>query len=280
MPSLLEKIDAHQDRLLARADRTADAAERVVRRIWLDLVAAIKAGGPWFRVQRACAHILKSLPQAAHIVAEDLAGVAQDSAQWTAETLVEKLTERQAREVLRRRGVLFEAERGEVEQMLIGAILPTISVEQVNQVLFAHGWLDRLKAMTKLADPETLASRIASLVQDGFSISSIAREIRPVVQGVQASARRVARTAGLWIAHEAEFHTYEQLGTMVSGYQIHAVLDHATRPEHRKRDGRKYYREPRAGQRGFGEMPRPPREADGKWAFNCRCFLSPILAGG
>lgn len=280
MPSLAALADAHQERLLARADRTADAAERAVRKVWLALMAAIKAGGPWFQVQRACVAALRSLPEAAHIVAEDLAGVAQDSARWTAETIAEKLTDRQALTLLRRRG-LIEAERGDLTDLLIGVILPPISAEQVNQVLFAHGWLERLKSLTRLADPITLASRIASLVQDGVPISTIAREIRPVVQGVQTAARRTARTAGLWIAHSAELHTYETgLPELIEGYQVRAVLDHATRPEHRKRDGRKYYREPKSGQKGFGEMPRPPREADGTWSFNCRCWLSPILAAG
>lgn len=66
-------------------------------------------------------------------------------------------------------------------------------------------------------------------------------------------------------------------GDLIIGYQIHAVLDEQTRPEHRERDGTVYYRDPGPGQKGMDEMPRPPREADGNMAWNCRCMLTPVL---
>jgi hypothetical protein len=287
MPSLTTLHDERQDLLLARADRTADAAERVVRRVWLDLLAAIREGGAHVRTR--CAAILRQLPHAAAIVAQDLAGVAQDSARWTARHVAAELTAEQRERVLRGRvlptGIypkvesLFEDERGQDDPLLVGLILPTLTGDQVNAVLRDHGWFDRIQKLTRLANPDTLAARIGALMQAGESIQKIAREIRPLVQGVQTSARRVARTAGLFIAHEAELATYEGLAEMIEGYTIHAVRDHATRPEHLKRDGTKYYRNPKPGQRGLDEMPRPPREADGTWAFNCRCWLSPLLSG-
>lgn len=280
MPSLVSLADAHQDRLLARADRSADAAERAVRQVWLAVLAAIKAGGPPHVVHAAVRHALRQLPAVAGVVRADLAGVAIDSARWSAATIAGKLTRRQ-------RARLFEKEDGSgiaaaaipdpSDNLVIGAILPTITAEQVNAVLYSSGWEGRIQALTRLASPDVLAARVGAMMRQGATIQQIAREIRPAVQGVQVVARRTARTAGLWIAHEAELHTYDQLGDMIEGYQIHAVLDHATRPEHRRRDGQKFYRVPRAGQKGFDQMPRPPREADGSWAFNCRCFLSPIL---
>ncbi len=303
MPALAALADAHQERLLARADRTADAAERAVRAVWLDLLAVIRAGGPWFQVHAAASRVLRSLPGAAYVAIEDLVEVARDSAKWTAGAVVGKLDEAQRARVfstksptfipnanpfitesigsnteLRAFSTLLETERGDPESLLVGLILPPIGRDDVLRVIYAAGWTERLQALTRLAAPEALASRIATLVTAGESIAKIAREIRPLVQGVQASARRVARTAGLWVAHSAELTTYEGLSEIIEGYQVHAVLDHATRPEHRKRDGTKYYRVPKAGQKGFEEMPRPPREADGSWAFNCRCYLSPILA--
>jgi len=253
----------------------------------LQLLAAIAAGGHWFRIYAATRAALHMLPQAAKVVADDLVGVATDSAKWTARTVAKKLTKRQRFAVLERRTNLFppgsESPFDEPPlDLIVGAILPPLTKEQIDRMVNAHGWTDRIQALTKLANPESLATQIASMWQAGKSVAEIAREIRPLVQGVQTSARRVARTAGLWIAHEAELHTYEQLGDIIEGYTVNAVLDHATRPEHRKRDGDKFYRVPGPGQKSFYEMPRPPRESpkDGNvWAFNCRCFLSPILAG-
>ena len=113
-------------------------------------------------------------------------------------------------------------------------------------------------------------------------LQRIAADIRPAVQGVVTSARRVARTAGLWIAHEAELHVYEEgLSDIVVGYTVRAVVDEATRKKHRERNGTAYYRHPKAGQLGYDSMPRPPRESPkdgGGWSFNCRCFLDPILS--
>lgn len=272
--------DRRQDRLLARADRAADSAESVVRGVWLRLLAAVEAGGPYFVVRRRAAAALRSLPAAAHAVRAELGGVARDAARWAAEALAKTLTaDRRAKLLLRRRGVL-EREDEPLADPLVGHILPSLTTGQVDAVLLRHGWGERLQALTRLVEPEALASEVATLVSGGKTIDEIARLIRPRVQGVQTAARRVARTAGLWVAHEAELHTYDQLGDLVVGYEVRAVLDHATRPEHRKRDGTKYYREPKAGQKGMKDMPHPPRESDGSWAFNCRCFLVPLLDQG
>ncbi len=282
MTTLATAAEAHQDRLLARADRSADAAERVVRKVWRRLLDVIKAGGSHFEVHAAALAALRSLPTVANNVLDDLAGTARDAAEWSAEAIVRRLTAAQREHILRTRPAqprqpLLEDDRfREIEKL----VLPPLPLDRIHAVVYQAGWVERVQALTSLANPVVLAARIANGVQSGQSVAEIARDIRPALQGVQSAARRVARTAGLWIAHEAELHTYEQLGDMVRGYQVHAVLDHATRPEHRARDGRKYYREPKAGQDGFDEMPRPPRESpkDGStWSWNCRCFLSPIL---
>jgi hypothetical protein len=70
---------------------------------------------------------------------------------------------------------------------------------------------------------------------------------------------------------------HSQLGDLVAGWQIHATLDERTRPEHAARNGTIYWIHPKAGQRGVDEMPHPPMEADGSTAWNCRCFLTPVL---
>lgn len=268
--------EPHQDRLLARADRAADAAEAVVRDVWGDLLAILEKGGPWHAVHAAAARALRRLPHAGRAVTAELVGTARASARWTADRLARALTAVERRRLLG--GQLLEKEETLAgDSLLLAVLLPSLEDAQIHEVLHAAGWGERIQALSALADPEVLAGRMATLLAQGQSVAEVARAIRPQVQNVQTVARRVARTAGLWIAHEAELACYDRLGPLIKGYRVNAVLDRATRPEHRARDGQEFYRSPGSGQTGFEEMPRPPREADGSWAFNCRCWLEPIL---
>jgi SPP1 gp7 family putative phage head morphogenesis protein len=268
--------DAHPDRLHARADARADAAGAAVLRVWLDTLRAIKSGGSWPVVYTACRHALHSLPRAADSVAEDLKAAHRDAATWTAEKLARALPRYARSHLLRRRG-LVENTPTETD-LLVGVLLPPLDAAAVQRVVYASGWAQTVQRLTALAAPDMLAARIATYVTQGLSVQKIAQQIRPLLDDVQTSARRVARTAGLWVAHEAERDVYRGLeGDLISGYTVRAVLDSRTRPEHRKRDGRQFFVRPGPGQRPMSECPHPPREADGSWAFNCRCFLTPIL---
>lgn len=132
--------------------------------------------------------------------------------------------------------------------------------------------------LTKLFDVDRIAATVWQGIADGKDRRAIAKDLAAKLNGDMVAARRVARTEGLRVATATTLQTAEQLGDDVIGYQIHAVLDERTRPEHRKRDGTIYYRNPGPGQKGFNEMPQPPQEPDGTIAFNCRCFLSPVWA--
>jgi SPP1 gp7 family putative phage head morphogenesis protein len=279
MPRTIPSIDAHQDRLLSRADASADRAGDAVRSVWLDLLRAIKAGGSWPVAFAAARSALSALPGVAHTVAADLAAAHRDSAKWTAEKLARTLPAPVRAHALRRRGLLEDAESE--TNLLVGMLLPPIDAAAVHRAVYASGWVQAFGRLTALAAPDALAARIATLVQQGLSVQKIAREIRPVVEGVQASARQIARTAGLFVSHEAERETYRGLeGDLILGYTVRAVLDERTRPAHRARDGQQFYIRPGPGQRQMSECPHPPREADGSWAFNCRCWLEPILDVG
>ena len=277
MPRTLPGTDQHQDRLLSRADANADAAGAAVLRVWLDTLRVIKTGGSWPVVFAAARNALHALPAVGRLVADDLAKAHRDAATWTAAKLATTLPRPARLHLLRRRGLLEDA-RAESD-LLAGVLLPPLDPVAVQRVVYASGWQQALQRLTTLAAPDTLAGRIASAVQQGFTVRQIADQIRPILDGLQTSARRVARTAGLWVAHEAERDVYRGLeGDVIAGYQIRAVLDSRTRPEHRKRDGQRFYVRPTAGQRPMSECPHPPREADGSWAFNCRCYLAPILS--
>ena len=269
--------DAHQDRLLARAEASADAAERAVRAVWLDLLRVIKAGGPWPLVQAAARHALRQLPAIGHVVVADLVRAHRDAATWTAAKLADTLPQRHRLTLLRRRGLIEDV--ASVTDLLANLLLPALDEQTVLRTVYRAGWSGAFGRLTALAAPDALAARIAAAVGAGRSVQQIARDIRPLVQEVQASARRVARTAGLWVAHEAERDVYRGLeGDLIAGYTVRAVLDRATRKEHRERDGHQFFCRPTAGQRGMDQCPHPPREANGSWAFNCRCYLTPILA--
>lgn len=290
MTTLARAAERQQDAVLARADRSADAAERVVRGVWLKLLAVMKAGGHWGQVYHAALAVLRGLPAAAHVVAADLVEAGKDARATTRRLIVRhvpaaRLVPRLARHLTRlpalaptAPGGLLEDEHDPPAAALL-ELLPGPSDDAIRRVVYAAGWVQRLQSLTALAQPEHLAATIASGAAQGLSALELARQVRPLVQGVQTSARRVARTAGLWVAHAVEHQQLEEgLGDLIEGWKVNAVLDHATRPEHRKRDGTVYWKRPRPGQKGTGEMPHPPREYDGSWSFNCRCWLSPELA--
>ena len=116
-------------------------------------------------------------------------------------------------------------------------------------MIYRGDWAKRFASLTRLALPGTLAAAIARGTLELKHPYEIARDIRPLVQNVQVSARRIARTECLRIAHTVQMDTYEKLGDMVIGYQVHAVLDSRTRPAHRERDGFIYYKNPKGDQR-------------------------------
>lgn len=279
MPRTLPAIDSHQERLLARADRSADAAERGIRRVWVDLLRSIRAGGPWLTVYQRAAHILRQLPAVAHDVAADLVGLHRDAATWSAGKLATTLPRYARAHLLRRAGLLEDA--ASETDLLAGVLLPPLDAQAVARVVYGSGWWQTFQSLTTLGAPDSLAARIAAGVTQGLSVQRIAASIKPFVQDVQASARRVARTAGLYVAHEAERHVYSQLeGDLIAGYTVRAVIDRVTRPTHRARDGQQFHCRPVGNQRPMSECPHPPKEADGSWAFNCRCWLEPILSVG
>lgn len=264
----LRRLHSQEEQLLARSEAAADAVERAVRRLWRRLLAELVPGTPWFVVQRRVAAILRELPATIATVADSLAGTVADSVAAARETVRGAV-----------RPVMEDTTATErAMQFAFDAILPAPTEEQVRRIVYSSNWQRRFAELTTLADPDTLAATVASSIARGDTPRQAAAAIRPIVQDVQASARRIARHETIRTAHEARFAAYEELGDFVEGYQIHAVLDGRTRPEHRRRDGTTYYRNPQPGQLGFDRMPRPPMEADGSVAFNCRCYLTPILS--
>lgn len=169
-------------------------------------------------------------------------------------------------------------------------LFPPLSLDRVAEIVRGRSgsldWVSRLSAATRLAAPEQLAGIITRSYSQGKTQQQIAKDLLPAVQNVQTTARRIARTEGMRIAHDTQMEMYDQLGDLVIGYQVHAQLDQNTRPWHAARSGTIYYNEPKKGQKGPAQMPHPPIEPEDprerpagapRTAWNCRCYTSPVL---
>lgn len=124
--------------------------------------------------------------------------------------------------------------------------------------------------------PERASNAVLQGVASGKNRKEIAADLEDVFGGYESAARRVARTAGLQVATQTQIAVSEQIPELVAGYELNTVLDDRVRPEHRAMHGRKFYRVPNRGQRGLDQCPQPPIW-NGQVAWNCRCFLIPIL---
>ena len=168
-----------------------------------------------------------------------------------------------------------EADDDEPEIDTFALLFPAPDAGWVDSVVYSSGWQTRIASA--LAPASALASAIAGGMALGRTREEIVQDLLPVVQGVEHVARRIARTEGMRVAQSVQMATHAELGDLVIGYQIHALLDERTRPEHRKRNGTIYYAHPVGDQLGYDQMPDPPHEADGSLAWNCRCYLTPVL---
>lgn len=279
---------------IVRTDAAAARADSAVRGVWdelLDLLASVP--GPAEAYYRASEILRRLVPDAKEAVREGLADVARWGHQTAARMLVRTLP------VEWLRGMAIERSLGESLSFGMGGFTDLADEpaeyltrdeesEAFMQLLFPPPPVETLGAYfirmiggfdfrPDLVPPDYLASIVAAGFGAGKNPQEIARDLLPAVNGVRVSARRVARTWGLHLAHKTQMDAYAGLGDMLDGYQIHATLDENTRPVHRARHGTVYYREPGPGDPGLDEMPQPPLEADGSMAWNCRCWLSPVL---
>jgi SPP1 gp7 family putative phage head morphogenesis protein len=277
-----------EDELYGQALGAADSAEAAIRKVWDDLMKVIAEGGnPGYVNLRVRQSSEKLFTEIVGSLSDSFVKLGLESHRTT----VENLKAHMPVEIVQKPapvGLQLDPLSNAVEQTaireslvqekLLDFILAPPSPLHLLNVIYRGDWAKRIASLTRLALPGVLAAAIARGTLELKTPYELAREIRPLVQGVQVSARRIARTECLRIAHTVQMDTYEKLGDMVIGYQVHAVLDSRTRPAHRERDGFIFYKNPKPGQRPMSECPKPPMESNGKPAFNCRCFLSPVFA--
>lgn len=311
MNALSSRLAAHggirQVEVSLKADRAANAADGAVLRVWREIVRLIERKGlhawnAWEEAVQVCGRLLPA-------VRAEMAGQMRRVATWThqetARTLKRVLPvgvmnaarvggyrqplqghRRRISDTVRRRitedfkweDLLSPLRGGHSDRDYFASILfPAPTEAELNHVVYSSGWEQRFMAGTHLAQPQALASVIVSGMAAGKNHREIARDLLPAVQGVQSSAKRIARTECLRVAGAAQMDCHSQLGDLVAGYQIHALLDQHTRPAHAARSGTIYWAKPKPGQLGYDVMPRPPQEANGSTAWNCRCFMTVVL---
>ena len=280
----------------AQADGTAEAADKPIRRVWRAILDLLRGALPWPEARKKVVQMLSALlPFIRSAIYDRIARIGAwvygSAARHILATVPKRLLVSAAGggngEPPTVAGAAGEDPAPRLRITDLGDILfPPPSEEEVHRIVYSSGWQERLAAATRLAQPETLASIIANGMIQGKDQRQIAQEILPAVQQVRVSARRIARTEALRVAGEMQMQAHEALGDLVVGYQVHSMHDEHVRPWHLQRDGTIYYKSPGPGQKGLPQMPRPPEEAPDpnerppgtpQMAWNCRCFLTPIL---
>lgn len=314
---LAARTGVSQVEALLKADRAAEAAERAVHRVWRRLLALLATEPTPWDAWRGARVILAGLHAETHgTVMHGLRGLGRFGHKEAAKSLSRtvplpllRYAARRARTRVPRPyleagpGALgfssapphFDDDTQPLREPAYDSLSADEQRERFEELLFAPppeseldrivrattggvSWEQRLQAATSLAGPEQLAGLLLSSMAGGKSQREVMQDILPHVDNVRTTARRIARTEGMRVANAMHFEASEQLGPdVVPGYQIHATLDQNTRPAHAARNGTIYWREPKAGQKGFDEMPSPPQEADGSTAHNCRCFMTALL---
>ena len=158
-------------------------------------------------------------------------------------------------------GTIGELSSDQWQGVLQELIFPPPSPARSRELIEApdeqgFGFADRLEKLTRKADD---ADRVASEISTGFSegenLQELEKRIRPLVDGIKSSSKRVVRTEGLRIAERMQRETWEALGDTMQAVQILAVLDQNTRSHHALRNGRLHYREPTGDQLGLDTLP-------------------------
>lgn len=198
------------------------------------------------------------------------------------QSYVEKKAERLMDTYLRNLGIIItstlekysmlEAKRGTINK----TFFPGVPKEQIIRIIKGEQIGKRiLSKMAKSGMNPSVLSSLAMIQSDPIRRQRILSDyfIR-----MRNNAYTIARTAMSGMAGRVGKAAYESLPRNLVGFQVHGILDDRIRPAHRERNGTIYYKNPRYNNPGFDQMPNPPLEADGTIAYNCRCWLTPIMS--
>jgi len=278
--TLAAKFNLHQEKQLSVADNVTLRIDRKLETLWVQIQSVLKSKDSLTIKRYRLYHLLTQVMHHARSgLADGLEDMVTSSYQDAATVLGKTIPVAYLGLLTERKPVLENKnkERSQIQDALFKKIPQDKVASIVRGTTNGMSWDGRLEQQTRRASPEQLASLVTSGFSAGATPAELSRQIRPFVQGISSTARRVARNESMRIAHETRMQAYEQLGDMVVGYQIHATMDARVRPHHAARSGTIYYKKPGPGQLGLEKMPRPPLEEDGTVAHNCRCWLTPVL---
>lgn len=289
---------ARQRQVHRRANGAATAADAAVRAVWSRLLALLRDAPPWPVAERRARLLFAGLlPEVRLAIADHLATTSawgwRSAVAAVKDTLPQRMLRRAAAQrVIHRR--VFEDERdayaSHFPQLTVtdlsDILFPAPSLSDVTRLVFAGDWQQRLISGSRLGHPSVLAGILAGGLAAGKSQQEIARDLLPAMQGVRASARRIARTESLRVAAGMQLAAHEQLGDLVVGYTVHSAHVPDSRWWHVQRSGTTYWRDPGPGQKSYYQLPHPPEEAADpnerppgtpQTAWNCLCFIVPRL---
>jgi len=271
-----------QAKTLTYADKVADTIEAETEKLWNKILGIISTKpipvDAQTRIQNLLYEIYGLSIRQLDAGLADMATVAHSGASGS---MITELPQAALSVALSKSPILEARLNPRQKRQVEKQLFPALSQDKVRQVVQqttnGMGWKARIASISGLAPPGQLSALVVQGISQGQNVEQMARLMMPSVQNVRASARRIARTEGMRVAHESRMVAYDALGDMVVGYQIHATMDWRVRPHHAARNGTIYYKRPKPGQQSIANMPRPPLEADGTVAFNCRCYLTPVL---
>ncbi|WP_347245369.1 phage minor head protein [Thermogutta sp.] len=167
--------------------------------------------------------------------------------------------------------------RSELEAAVQRLLFEPPSREQIENWLRTSlpggkSWEERLQSWAEQTRGAFL-TQITQGLAAGETPDQIEQRLRPFADSLGYKSERIARTEACRVAERANLAMCDQLGDMVAGQQIFAVMDEWTRPHHAARHGRIYWRQPDGVYRDDQGNPLPelPDEP------NCRCMTVPVL---
>jgi hypothetical protein len=162
-------------------------------------------------------------------------------------------------------------------------LLP-MSVDEAREILYSKNpwgltWEEQLAKSSKMvADPAAMANALADGIAADESLPKLRQRIMPLVENLNVSAQRIARTEGLRVSMTAQQRQYDKAdkaGVGIKGMRLHCAMAPASAPDHKKRN-LKFY--PKVGPAGSGQYVAKDGEPYPGTPYghaNCMCFGSP-----
>lgn len=164
----------------------------------------------------------------------------------------------------------------EARSRIATTVFPGLSAFQVNQIVTKELIPQRIiNKMLRGASPTATASILAITGNP----AERQRLINEYFRRLRTAAYSSVRTGMSSMYGSTNQIVYDSIPADVIGFQVLGILDNRIRPKHRARHGTIYYKNPGVGRPGFAQMPNPPLEEDGSYAYNCRCTLIPVFKG-